>query len=118
MKVLAVVLILLLIAAAPYSALAHDGEARIELNVTQASPGATIDLHGSGFEPDDTTTIMLGSGEQQVLLGSTTTDGHGDLTYAVLLPMELVNDAYKEENMNYAPDSTTGDRSAYPVAMS
>jgi hypothetical protein len=46
---------------------------------------------GSGFEPDDTTTIMLVSVERQVLLGSATTDDHGDLTYAVLLPVDLVN---------------------------
>lgn len=95
MKTLALILVLLLIAATPCAAFAHGGEVRIELNVTQASPGATIDLRGSGFEPGDTATIMLVSTERQQLLGSATTDDHGDLAQAVLLPMDLTNGAYE-----------------------
>ena len=33
--------------------------------------------------------------ERQVLLGSATTDDHGDLTFAALLPMDLVNGVYE-----------------------
>jgi hypothetical protein len=38
--------------------MAHGGEAPLELNTTQASTGATIDLRGIGFDPDSTITII------------------------------------------------------------
>ena len=95
MKVPVVILVILMITATPYAASAHGGKVRIELNVTQASPGATIDLRGNGFEPGDTTVIMLVNAERQQLLGAATADDHGDLAQAVLLPIDLTNGAYE-----------------------
>ena len=80
---------------APLIAAAHGGEVRIELNVTQASPGVTIDLRSSGFEPGDTTTIMLVNAERQQLPGAATADDHGDLAWAVSLPIDLTTGAYE-----------------------
>jgi len=80
---------------APLIASAHGGEVRIELNVTQASPGATIGLRGSGFEQGDTVTIMLVGANGQFLLGTANADGDGDLTHALLLPLDLASGAYE-----------------------
>ena len=82
---------------APLSAYAHDDEATIELNVTQAQPGMSIAIRGSGFEPGDATTIMpmLVSSDRPQVLGTATADDHGDLAQVVWLPADLTDGAYE-----------------------
>lgn len=79
----------------PFSASAHGDEARVQLSATQAQPGTTIEVHGSGFEPDDQTTIMLVSTDRPQLLGSATTDEDGNLARVVLLPMDATDGLYE-----------------------
>ena len=82
---------------APLSAYAHDDEATIELNVTQAQPGMSIAIRGSGFEPGDAATIrlMLVSSDRPQVLGTATADDHGDLAQVVWLPADLTDGAYE-----------------------
>lgn len=79
----------------PLSASAHGDEATIDLNVTHAQPGMTIEVRGSGFEPGDITTIMLVSNDRPQVLGNITADDHGDLAQVVALPADLTDGAYE-----------------------
>ena len=80
---------------APLIAYAHGGEARIELNVTQAGPGTTIDLRGVGFDPESAVTIMLVGADPPRLLGAATADEEGSFTQAVSLPVDLLPGAHE-----------------------
>ncbi len=97
MKAIIGLVISLVILSVPLSVYAHEGEAHIELNVTQAQPGMNIEVHGSGFEPGDTTTIMLMlvSTDRPQVLGSATTDVNGDLAQIVELPKDVISGAYE-----------------------
>lgn len=80
---------------APLGAYAHGDEAHLELNTTQAGPGATIDLRGVGFDPESDITIMLVGAQRQLLLGAVSSDETGDFTQALSLPADLLPGAYE-----------------------
>lgn len=97
MKAIIPFVVSLVILSTPLSAYAHGGDVHIELNVTQAQPGMTIEVRGSGFEPGDTVTIMLmlaGTDRPQVL-GSATADARGDLDQVVGLPGDVMDGVYE-----------------------
>ncbi len=97
MKAIIRFIVSLVILSLPLSAYAHDGEAHIELSITQAQPGMTIEVRGSGFEPGEITTIMLmlvGADRPQIL-GSAVADDHGVLAQVVSLPVQMTDGAYE-----------------------
>lgn len=93
MKIFALCCLLWLICAAPVTA--HDGPARLELNVAAASPGATIDLRVTGFEPNEAVAVLLIHGAGQQIIGTLTTDANGEAVQGVQLPAALDFGAYE-----------------------
>lgn len=97
MKALIRFILALVILSFPLRAYAHEGEAHIELSFTQARPGMTIEVRGSGFEPGDIATIMLVllSTDRPQVLGRVVADEHGDFVQVVLLPQEAIDGSYE-----------------------
>lgn len=92
---LVVVLIVILVILQTFSVFAHGGEARIELNVTQASPGATIDVRGTGFEPLEIVFFALVNSGIRVQIGELEADVNGDFASGLLLPFDLEYGEYE-----------------------
>ena len=61
------------------------GSITITISVTTVPPGVTVIISGSGFPPNCTITITLGSGQ---VLGETISDANGDFTFSFPAPDE------------------------------
>lgn len=94
MKIVLVVLFFARLLAAPLQVSAHGGLARLDLDVMRASPGATLNLRGSGFEQDGTITLWL-IGMDKIYLGTVTADFDGDLVTTVILPTDAGYGVYE-----------------------
>ena len=74
---------------------AHGDEPRIELKLTQASPGATIDVRGTGFGPLEIITFVLVDSSRVIPISAIEADIHGDFTVGLLLPPDLIHGEYE-----------------------
>jgi hypothetical protein len=86
---------LFLALAVPFPIFASGGIPQIELSVSKASPGATIEVNGGRFEPDAVVTLMMLQPERQIQLGTVIADDHGEFTSALLLPIDLPYGQYE-----------------------
>ena len=81
--------------AVPFPLFASGETPQIQLSVSQASPGALIEVIGGRFEPDAVITFVLYRPENQVQLGTVMADDHGEFTSAILLPIDLPYGQYE-----------------------
>jgi hypothetical protein len=90
---------------------------QIALSVSQASPGATIEVMGGRFPEDAVVKFMLHSPQNEIPLGTITADDHGEFSVAVLIPSDVKLGDYEfqaidEQNqMAIAPVSIIADTS-------
>ena len=85
---------------------------QVTLSVVQASPGATIEITGTHFEPDVAVTFVLFQKGNQAELGNFIADDHGDFETSVLLPYDLPFGEYEFRGVD-----EKGDFAAVPLTI-
>lgn len=79
----------------PVLAQEEGANPQLALSVSQAGPGATIEILGSRFEPDIMVHFLLMRDGTQIRIGSTLADDHGEFLTTALLPYELQPGQYE-----------------------
>jgi hypothetical protein len=90
---------------------------QIELSVSQASPGATIEVMGGRFPEDVLVKFVLQNTVSQISLGTALADDHGEFSVTVLLPLDMQLGKYEfqaideKDQMAKAPITIIADTS-------
>ena len=100
--------------ASPLRLFASGGIPQVALNVSQASPGATIEVTGGRFEPDAVVTFVLAQAEKQIQLGTVIADDHGEFTAPILLPFDLAYGQYEFQAIDEQHRITKADLTVSP----
>lgn len=78
----------------PTAVFAHDGSARVVLNLYEIAPGQPLEVSGINLGTDLQVQVSLVGSETAVPLGSALCDGHGDFIQQFTLPADLPNGVY------------------------
>jgi len=89
------ILFLFLVLALPLPVLASQTPVQIKLSVSQASPGATIEVQGGRFPEDAMVKFVMQNAENQVSLGTVIADDHGEFSVTVLIPLDVQDGSYE-----------------------
>jgi hypothetical protein len=94
---LAIVLGVLIALVAAASVLAHEGsgQAQIQVEPTAVDAGATVELAGSGLEPDSDRIVALVGVGLTVEFGTVTTDAEGMFAEELTIPGHLPSGNYE-----------------------
>lgn len=84
---------------------AHGDDPRIEIEVDQLAPGASLTVHGFDFSYEDDVAIVLTQSGRATELGSVTADLDGAFTHTVTVPLDAPEGVY-------AVTATTGHHAA------
>jgi hypothetical protein len=85
----------LFVFAFPHQIFAQAALPQIALSVSEASPGATIEVEGGRFDPDAIVSFYLFHSGGQVQLGGVLADDHGEFLSSVFLPLSLEPGSYE-----------------------
>jgi hypothetical protein len=95
----------------PLHVLAQASPPQIELSVSQASPGATIEVSGGRFPEDALVKFVMQNSEKQISLGTVIADDHGEFSMTVSIPVDTQYGQYEfwavDEKNQIAKDSLT-----------
>jgi hypothetical protein len=89
------ILFLWLVLALPLPVFASQAPVQIKLSVSQASPGATIEVAGGRFPEDAMVKFVMQNSENQISLGTVLADDHGEFSVPVLIPLDLPYGEYE-----------------------
>ena len=73
---------------------AHGDDPRIEIEVGQLAPGASLTVHGFDFSYEDDVAIALTRNGRATQLGSVTADLDGAFTHTVTVPLDAGEGVY------------------------
>src|SRR5689334_24731225 len=78
------IVFLWLVLALPLPVFASQAPVQIKLSVSQASPGATIEVMGGRFPEDAVVKFIMHNPQNEISLGTVTADDHGEFSVSVL----------------------------------